>query len=694
MKTTRYIIALILLVFAAQAFAQTDITLKPKAGPAPKVAFPSYYETVLPNGLKVFVVTNDKEPVVTFRIMIKSGAEYDGDKPGVGEFTTDLLTKGTKTRTSLQFATEADALGINVGGGAGTDQMSLSGSGLKKHMSKILDLMTDALFNPIFPKDELDKSQKQTLSGLAMAKKDPGTISGRLENTIGFNVNPYSAFETEESVKSITRDDLEKFHKTYFIPNNASLAIVGDVTPKEVMGIVKKYFGDWKKGALPNNSFPDPKPITGKNVNLVDLGSTQSQSSVGVIVTGMKRNNPDYLAMQLANAVLGGGSHARLFMNLREKHSFTYGVYSGQDARKMGGIWSASGDVRRDATDSAVTEILKEMERLRTELIPAEELDMNKQFFSGHFMMALENPANTATRVQDIDLYNLPKDYYKTLLSRLMKLTAQDIQDVAKKYYTPENIAINVVGDAGVVKEPLAKFGAVHMYDANMKPVTDAPAMKIDIDAVTLLEKHFKASGGRDKMAAIKDRTTEGAITMQFGQQSMEGTMIQIRKAPNKSYEKMEFQMGAQESWCDGVNAVRAGGPQLQKLSGKELDETLEEAQFNDLLRYKELGYTPTVKAKKIVDGKTVYVLEVKRKFSNQTLLVDAESFLLFGEEKEENSPSGPVMTSVRFSDYKPVDGVMMPFKIKIDAGQMTMQMDVVSHKQNTNVADDVFVKK
>jgi len=701
MKQIRILTALLLFLAGGQVFAQNDWP-KPEPGPAPNASFPEFFETELDNGLKVFVVSNDAQPVITFRLLIKSGSEYDGDKSGVAEFTTDLLTDGTTSRTSLDFAKEADYLGLNIGASAADDQMSVSGSGLKKHMDKLLTLMTDALYNPVFPNDELDKLKKQTLSGMQSIKKNPDAVMGRLQITVGYNVHPYSNFQTEDEVSGITTADLAAFHKTYFIPNNSSLAIVGDVTPQEIMPVIEKYFGSWEKGTKPTNNFPTPKALSGRSVHLVDLGKTQTQTAIAVNTTCVNRSNPDYVPLSMMNSIIGGGFSGRLFANLREKHGFTYGAYSSVEARKKAGLWNASATVRRIATDSAFTQVILEMERLQNEQVESSELDMHKQYASGRFLLGLESPSTVARMVQNIDLYELPKDYYKNYVKHIMSVTPADITTMAKKYLGTDNLALLAVGDASVIKERLTQFGEVNLYDTDMNPLSESVSYELDIDAETLIEKYIAAQGGREAMEDIESRITEADVTFDFGMAKGEGMMKEIAKAPNKKYQNvtLSIDMGGQsqivetESWVDGQHAVQRQPMQpLKALAGDELAKALEDEQFNMVLRYKELGYTVSVAEKKQVDDRVVYVVNFKRKHSNEEWMVDAETFLLHSKVETAESPQGAITTVIRYSDYRDVDGLKLPFSYAAENPRMQMQVSITSYKHNEDIPDETFVK-
>ena len=704
MKSLRmFMLFALLLLVGGQLHAQIDRTKKPTPGPAPKASFPDYYETTLDNGLKVFVVTNNAQPVVTFRLLIKSGSEYDGEVSGIANAATDLLTSGTATRSMLQFAQEEDQLGLSIGASAADDQMSVGGSGLKKHMEKLLTLMTDALYNPTYPQDELDKLKKQSLSGLQTVKRNPDEVMNRLQITVGYAPHPYSHFGIEDDVEKTTREALVDFHKKYFIPNNASLAIVGDVTPKEILPIVKKYFGSWKKGTVPTNNFPKPTPITGRTVHLVDLGKTQTQTSITALVSGIERRDGDYIPLSMMNSIIGGGFSGRLFANLREKHGFTYGAYGSVESRRNAGLWQASADVRRIATDSAFTQILLEMNRMRLERVDDETLDMHKQYAAGRFLLGLEDPSTVATMVQNIDLYGLSKDYYKTYVGTMMKVTPDDVQRMAQKYLNTGNVAFLAVGDASVIREPLAALGEVRMYDADMNPVSATKTFAVDIDAPALLEKSIEAMGGRAALEKVTSRITEGDVTMSFGPTSAEGTFKEMEKAPNKKYQLVTLSLdmggGAQilemEQWVNGNKAwVRQPMQPMQELSGDDLAKALESEQFNAVLRWKELGFEPTVTEKKEMNGRVVYVLSMKKKHSMEEMFIDAENFRMVAKSETNDTPQGPVSTMTTYGDYRPVDGLMLPHSLLVEGAGMTQKATVTSYKQNVAIDDSEFSVK
>ena len=263
-----------------------------------------------------------------------------------------------------------------------------------------------------------------------------------------------------------------KFHAQYFSPDNATLAVVGDVKPAEVMAAVARAFDGWKVAAGDAARDPShpafPEPPRNVTVNLVDRpGSVQS--SIIVCRRGVARNSPDVPELGVLNAVLGGGASGRLFQNLREQHGYTYGSSSGFTLNRYGGLFSASAEVRNAVTLPAVQEIFNEIRRIDADPVPAAELDRQRRYLAGSYLLSLESPVRTAQRVQEIDLYKLPADYYKTYASRVGKTTAEEIKTLADKYLGGDGWTVVVVGEAKEIKAQLDKLGSVVVYNTDLQ---------------------------------------------------------------------------------------------------------------------------------------------------------------------------------------------------------------------------------
>jgi predicted Zn-dependent peptidase len=465
-------------ILMASAPGAIDRSQKPSPGPAPEAAFPDFTTKVLPNGLKVFIITDDRTPSVTFRLLIKGGTSLDGEKPGLSSLVASMLNRGTKSRDANTFAQESDFIGSRVEAVAGADAVSIGAGGLTKYTDKILDLMVDATLNPFFPDDQFAKEQKKALSGIAAERQQPAQLAGKVATRVVYGPeHPYGRYRTEESVSSIVRDDLVKYHATWFAPNNATLAVVGDVKPDEILAQVEKAFAAWQQKEVPAMKFPEAPKMEGLTVHLVDRpGSVQSN----IIIThpGPARNNPDTPEINVMNATLGGGFSGRLFQNLRERHGWTYGAYSAFDLQKWAGDFSANAETRNEVTAPAIQETLSEVKRLQDEPVPDAELELQRQYNVGNYLLSLENAARTAQRVQDIELYGLESDFYKRYAKRMATTTASQVMELARHYLSTENVAIVVVGEAKQIRPELEKIGKVVLYDQDLKPRVGAENSK------------------------------------------------------------------------------------------------------------------------------------------------------------------------------------------------------------------------
>ena len=464
------ILPIALLALILTAHADIDRTKKPEAGPAPEAAFPDYVTKVLPNGLKVFVIEDDRKPTITMRLVIRAGDAND-NKPGIAGFVAGLLNRGTATRDALTFAKAVDSLGATIEAGSGPDSISVSASALTKVTDPLLVLFTDAAMHPSFAQEEFAKAQKRTLSSLTAQKKEPRALAGKLMSRVIFGDHLYGKFTTPESVKAITRNDLASFHGIWFKPDHASLAIVGDVKAAEILPKIEEAFGVWQNIREQHGMTDFRKKVSGLTIHLLDLpGSVQS--NVIVCRDGPSRKDAaDLPEMNVMNSILGGGFSGRLFQNLREKHGYTYGSSSAFGYNRVAGYFQATAETRNDVTAAAITEILSEIKRIRTESVAEPELELQRQYNIGNYLLSLENAGRVATRVQDIDLYGLAPDFYKTYAKRMAAVTPEKVKELAEKYLSSMNAAIVVVGDAKQIRESLEKIAPVVMYDTDLKVV-------------------------------------------------------------------------------------------------------------------------------------------------------------------------------------------------------------------------------
>jgi zinc protease len=448
-----------------------DRTKPPKPGPPKDVQFPDYFDTTFANGINVLVIENSKIPAVSVRLVFKdAGSYYDNGKYGLASITAELLTKGTKNRTATQIAEEIDFLGGSLSSGSDWDGSYVSLSLLKKHLDKGIDVLADVVLNPIFSDDEISRVKEQRITSILQSKDDAGNLSEKKFYKVLFGEHPYAypSEGTEESVKSLSKDDFESFYNNHYVPENLILAFVGDISKEEAIDIVDSHFSNWNKGSAENYDIKlylidDTKQNSVYIVN--KPGAVQSSLRIGHI--GIERNNPDFIAVTVLNTLLGGYFGSRINYNLREKHGFTYGARSNFNPRIYPGDFSVDADVRNEVTDTSITLIIEELKRVVSEEVTDDELETVKNYLTGVFPLQLETANSVASRVINLKLYNLPKDYYNKYISSINSLTKQDILIAAKKYIHPDNLFIVASGDASAIKDKLKKFGEVQVFDAD-----------------------------------------------------------------------------------------------------------------------------------------------------------------------------------------------------------------------------------
>jgi predicted Zn-dependent peptidase len=441
-----------------------------------KVKLPRAEEATLKNGLRVVLLPSDKVPTFNMQMVVLSGGLADKpDYRGLASFTATLLREGTAKRSSKDIAEQVDALGASLTANSGFSSMTstVSTSGLVENIDQTLELFADVIRNPTFPEAEVNKYKTRMLAQLQFQRSIPQFLAAeQFQKAIYGTSHPASLIAPPaESLKKLTSKDLADFHSTYYRPNNAIVAVVGDVTMKELLPKLEKYFGDWQKADVPVYTIP-PAPAQGESrIYLIDRpGSVQTVLQLGML--GIERTSPDYFAVLLADRVLGGGPSGRLFMNLREDKGYTYGAYSTFGGSKFKGTWISSSEVRTDVTEGAMKEFMYELNRMRTDIVPAEELDNAKRAIIGSFALSLEQPTSLLQNIITQKLYNLPADYWDTYPQKVSAITAQDVQRAAQKYIDLGHLQVVAVGDAAKAREILAKYGKVELYDAEGKPVT------------------------------------------------------------------------------------------------------------------------------------------------------------------------------------------------------------------------------
>ena len=689
-KMKKIILIITALIFTLNINAQLDRSVMPTGGPSPKIKLDKPKEFKLKNGIKVLVVENHKLPRVNYSLRFDRKPIVEGEKAGVISLLGSMLGNGTTSISKDEFNEEVDFLGasVNVGFGSGFAFT------LTKNNERVLDLFSDAVINPLLTEEEFEKEKEKLIEGLKSQKKDIDAISGRVGDALSYGKNhAYGEFITEQTIDNISFQDILDYHAKYFIPNNVYIVVIGDVNYKNVKSLISEKFGTWKKG----KNIDDPEPVLTENValteiNFVDL-PTATQSAIQVTNNvDLKMTDEDYFAALMANDILGGGGEGYLFKNLREDKGYTYGAYSSLGSNRYGvSKFRAGAKVRNMVTDSAVSEIVKEISRIRLEKVDSELLKNAKAKYVGSFIRNAENPQTIAGYALNIKLNNLPDDYYESYLENINSVSEADVKKAANKHFKIANTRIVVVGKGSDVVANLEEVGfPINYYDQYANPIAKPifnKAIPEGLTAVDVINNYISAVGGKSNLESVNTVVMKADVTIPGAPFAPQATMRQ--KLPNKSSFVIEVNMQGQKmtlskTTFDGERGYSEMQGRRVEFDEKQLDENkkikgiFEELYFKpeelELVSINSVNYQDAYKVKVTVDGK-----ESHRYYS-------VESGLLLS--KEDTDDNNNVVTT-NYGDYQSVQNVMFPFYMELPAQKLEFKTSSI--EINKEIKDSSF---
>ena len=684
----------IFIMMTSCAQTKVDRTKPPAGGPAPILSIGEPVTYKLANGITVLVVENHKLPKVSATYTIDYGPVTEGNKAGVMSIMGSMLGEGTINMNKAAFDEAVDQMGadVNLSESGGTT------SALTRYFDKAFMLMTDAILHPAFPAASFDKIKSLTLTGLKSNEKNAKAISTRVVSALNFGVDhPSGEFETEQTINNITLDDIKKSFSQYITPSRGFLTFVGDIKPEHAKELAEKAFGTWKGNSI---SLVNPSDVKNPGKTEIDLIDVSNAVQSEITVTNLVRipvNSPDYFPVLLANNILGGTGDARLFMNLREKNGYTYGAYSNIGSGRFQTTFNSTASVRNEKVDSAVMEILHEVNNIRTTRVSDEELKNAKALYAGNFALGLEDPARAASFASNIILNDLPKDFYKTYLQRINAVTAEDVQRVAKKYFNYDNTRIIVVGKAATVKQGLSKLGyTVNMYDRFAKPVQETSStmsVPVGVTAKDIIAKYITAIGGAEELRKINSIAMTGSMSMQ----GMNLNVTEKKMAPNMSM--MEINMNGQAMMRQAFNGTAGYQSQMgnkQPMGDDELAENKNNKGLFQQLFYNDAGYKLELAGSEKVGNNDAYKISTTSATGVKTVeYYDTKTGYLLKTEKSTKTAAGDVMQTIEFSNFKKVGNIIFPFSTSISVqtagGNQDFVIELADIKLNEGVKADDF---
>lgn len=732
------------LVLAATASAQ--VRNWPSEGPprplnARDIKFPPYEIQTLPNGLQVVTVLHHENPVVSMRLLVRAGSAADPkEKLGAARLAASLLDQGTTTQTAQELADAIDFIGGSMGAGAGTDLTHVDMLVMKDSFEQGMKMLSDMARKPAFAPGEIDRKKQQALSGLQVSVHDPEYVANSVFDRLVYGFHPYGMPDsgTAETLAAVNRADLVAFHTKYFAPNNAILAIVGDVTSEEAFTTARKIFGDWQKRDLAADKYVDPPDPARRVVVINKPDAVQTEVRVGHLA--IPRSHPDYLAVNLAIRILGGEGSNRLHQVLRTERGLTYGAQANFAALKVSGDFQAETNTRSEATGEVLRLIVDEFWRLQRERVGERELADAKAYMTGSFPLTIETPDAIAMQVLNVIFYGLPLEDLQTFRERVNAVTVDDVQRVARAYLRPDRLSVVLVGNAKAFASQLAGVGfgtfenidlddldlmsptlkkaaasgrapggggqaaagqlrpgghlAYAQVPAGVRP--EAPQAPEEVEkAKALLDKVIDAKGGLEKLRSVRTIVVKQTLTNPEGQTRRFDTITYIAypdrfrtESPTPGGGVNVQVFDGRQLWVKDARAVR----EIPETVARDVNATLRRdpvamlvAAADGKLRARVL---PDVKE---TAGRIDRALELSAAdFNPVVLLIDPDTSRINKLTFVSEAPGRPIVEE-EFSDYRAIDGVQFAFVGARRNGAQSIERRITDLKLNVPIDPALF---
>jgi zinc protease len=686
----------------------------PAAGAPRPFEFPKAASKTLTNGLRVFVVTDHREPAVAARlVLLSAGSIKDpSSMPGVAQMTAALLTQGTEKRSAREIAETIDFLGGTLQATADRDGTTVTLDIVKKDLGTGMDLMSDVVLHPAFAPDELDRQRQRVLSSLQVQYADPNYLATLVFARVLYGNSAYGLPEagTPRSVQEFRRDDFVKFHDANYAPNGALLAFAGDITPDEAFAIAEKYFGLWQKTSVAAD-IPAPGSLTtGQHIWLLDKpDAVQTQIRLGKF--SIRRSDPDYLPLEVTNHIFGGSYNSRLNTEVRIKKGLTYDASSSLNAHRYAGSLSVNTFTRTETTVEALKLVMNLLGGMANGEITQQELNFARDYLAGVYPISSETAEQVADRVLIAAAFELPADYNQTYPAKVRAMSLDQVQATARKYFTAKDLDIVLAGNVGAFRDSLKKefpnaqfveipFDQIDVVSPDLRAAKQESVVASPeslAQGQQILMAAAQAAGGDSlRSVATLGFSESGKIYNPSGDQPLQ---VNWQVAyPDRSYGQVSLGSvnilqicNGSSSWLKFPDNVRdtsnvigefkrgialfggGWGIYQQVLAGNVSGQALGEEQIGDK---KTLG------------------VAVQLPFAALKLYFDPDSHLLVAARYQSKGEEGDVENEQHWSDYRNVDGRQFAFATETNRkGLKLFDSMVESVKINPVIDPAIFTK-
>jgi len=689
----------------------------PPAGAPRPFHFPQAATKTLPNGLRVFVVTDHSEPAIAARLVILSAGSIKDPQgmPGVAQMTANLLTQGTEKRSAREIAEAIDFVGGSLEASAGRDSTAVMLNVVKKDLSTGLDLMSDVVLHPAFRADELDRQRQQLLSGLTVQYSDPDYLASAVFDRVVYGGSPYGwpAEGTPETAKKFAPEELAKFHDAGYSPNESLLAFAGDITPEEAFAAAEKYFGAWPKHDVAAAVPPAPEAVHGLHIWLIDKpDAVQTQIRAGKL--GIRRGDPNYIPVEVMNRVFGGGYNSRLNTEVRVKKGLTYSAYSSFNPHRYAGAFGVGTYTRTEATVEATKLVVDLIAKMSTGEVTQEELDFARDYLAGVYPIQSETAEQVADRVVAAAAFELPADYNSTYPDRIRSVTSAQVREMAQRYLSAKDLDIVLAGNVATFRDALKKafpdaqyeeipFDEVDLLAPDLrKPKMSAAAATPEslAQGKEILLAAAKAAGG-DALASLKAlrMTEDSKLIGPAGEVSpMSRTIKWFVSFPDRARGEIAAGDVTAVQVSDGKSAWLQMGNQTQDATPMigEFERAI--ALFGGGWGLYQQVLAGKVAGQSIgedeIEGKKVAGAAVREPWGDMKLYFDPATHLLVAARYQSAGPQGASDNEQRWSDYRAVEGRQFAFSTAVYRdGVKYMESTIRQLDLNPNIDDALFSK-
>jgi predicted Zn-dependent peptidase len=682
----------------AQVAQVEDLTFPP----LPAFDVPTPTRTVLDNGLVVLLLENHELPLVDAVALIRTGAQYEtADQSGLAQVTGQVLrTGGTARRTGDQLDELLESKAASIETAIGRDSGTASLSALKEDFPAVLRLLAEVLREPAFAEDKISLAKNAVEAGIARQNDNPqGILFRELPEIIYGPASPYSFQPTYASLASLTRDDLAAWHRRYFHPDRIILGVVGDFESGPTLELIREVFGSWPRGPAtqppPVPYDRDPKPGV-YHVQKSDI----NQSNIAMGHLGIRRDNPDYYAVEVMNQVLGGAFASRLFSRVRSDQGLAYAVFGsvGSDYDREG-LTILFTTTKTETTGAAIEALLREARNMTTEPPTDDEVTKAKQAILSSFVFNFDSPSEILRQQLTYEYYGYPLDWLTRYQRGIEAVTTAQAREAAAKYLHPDQLSILVVGPKDGLDKPLSTFGPVTPVDITIpEPPAERAAVTAEGQerAAAVLDKAVEALGGAGLLASLQGIRIASQITQSTpqGEQTVDAAMTvvfpdRLRQDLTLPFGEMSMVMTPEEAFVISPQGV-FDLPDSQRQSTRA---SLERTPLWLLKARSRPDFTATALGVEEVDGQPVEVVQVEVGGAVTDLGFEPAGGRLVLSRYQGPGPGGAPGTILqRYSDHRQTGGLTYPFKAQgTFNGELYLTIEVQTVEVNPQITDEAW---